>query len=170
MVTYALAGRAAWILVGLVPLIMKGFPFTAQLTAVLALVAVSACLTSFINVCWMPWMADASPVRMRGRWMSIKDSYSNVCMMLFGLAVGRILDKMPGIPGYVLVFSVAGAFGVIDMLAYFGVDEVFSSPPEALKIRNVLRSFLADRQFALFTVFQCSTVIRVKIDENTAGF
>ena len=153
MLTYSLIGRALWIVIGLVPFFLQGAENWIQLWTIILLVGLSSALQSFINVCWMPWMADVAPIHMRGRWMSIKDSISNVATALFGLVVGWLLDAMPNMVGYGIIFGISGIFGVIDMLTYIGVEDVRSAPPSQIKVTSVLKKLLGDKRFLWFMIF-----------------
>ena len=76
--TFGLFSRVLWLLFGLVPFFVPANPDWLRLWTVIFLLGISSCAGSFINVCWMPWMADLMPMGIRGRWISRRDAINSV--------------------------------------------------------------------------------------------
>jgi MFS family permease len=153
MMTYGLFSRVLWIVIGLVPYFISADPAWLRLWSVILLIGISSAYSSFINVSWMPWMADLVPVGIRGRWLSKRDGITSIASVTMGLLVASILDRMPGYSGYTLVFVMAGILGMLDMCCFFFMEEVYKTPPLQLKIIPVCRQIISNKPFFKFMIF-----------------
>lgn len=153
MITYGLFSRFLWIVVGLVPYLIPASSEWLRLWTVIFLIGVSSAFSSYINVSWMPWMADLVPIEIRGRWMSKRDSITSIASVSMGLLVAGILDGMPGYAGYTTVFVFSGILGMLDMLCFFFMEEVYKTPPLRLKIIPVCREIIANKPYFKFMIF-----------------
>ena len=154
MLTYGLFSRALWLLFGLIPFLVPGDPDWLQITTLLFLVGISGVAGASINVCWMPWLADLAPIRIRGRWLSIRDAFNSVGGVIFGLLVAYMLDHIASPLRYLVIFLIGGTFGVLDMCCFAFAKEVYSAPPAARrKKEGVLRQILGDAPFLRFLIF-----------------
>jgi MFS family permease len=153
MMTYGLFSRVLWLIIGLVPYFIAPNPSWLRLWSVILLVGISSAFSSFINVSWMPWMADLVPVEIRGRWLSKRDAITSVAGVSMGLVVASILDRIPGYTGYTIVFVMAGILGMLDMVCFFFVEEVYKTPPLDLKIIPVCKQIISNKPFFKFMIF-----------------
>ncbi len=153
ILTYGIICRALWLVIGLVPFFVPMEPAPLRLWIVIFLIGVSAASGSFINVSFTPWLADLVPIGIRGRWLSIRDGFSNITAVLIGLLTAWLLDHIPSTLNYTIVFVMAGILGVMDMLCFIGVQEVHKTPPTKVHLGRVLRQIVADRPFFLFLLF-----------------
>lgn len=153
MLTFGVLARALWIVVGLVPYFLPVQPVWLRLWSVIFLVGVSSASGSFINVCFMPWMADLVPIGIRGRWISLRDGIISVANVLIGLLTATLLDRVPGFDGYALVFILGGTLGVIDMLCFLPVPELRRETPVKTSFAAVARQIFHDRPFFRFLLF-----------------
>jgi MFS family permease len=153
MMTYGLFSRILWVIIGLIPLLIPSTNQELRLWTVILLIGVSSAFSSFINVCWMPWMADLVPIEIRGRWLSKRDGITSIASVTMGLIVAGILDKMTGFAGYTTVFVMSGILGMLDMLCFFFMEEVYKTPPVQLKLLPVLKQVLSNKPFFKFMLF-----------------
>jgi MFS family permease len=153
MLTLGLTSRLLWILVGLVPYFVPMDPVWLRLWSVIFLVGISSFGGAVINVSWFPWLSDLLPMRIRGRWFSLRDSINSLIGTLFGLLIAFLLDSIPGFPGYSLVFVLGGIFGTLDMASFVFVKEVYSQPPQKVKILPTFKKILQDKPFVRLTLF-----------------
>ena len=153
LVTFGLFSRVLWLLFGLVPFFVPAEPDWLRLWTVIFLLGISSASGSFINVCWMPWMADLMPMGIRGRWISRRDALNAVFGVILGLIVARILDVVGGPVKYTIVFLIGGTFGVMDSLCYFFVKEKYNSPPIRQNVFQSMRGVVANKPFVRFTIF-----------------
>ncbi len=153
MMTYGLFSRFLWMIVGLVPFFIPSDQKLLRLWTVILLIGVSSAYSSFINVSWMPWMADLVPLEIRGRWLSKRDRITSIVSVSMGLLVAGILDGMPGYAGYTTVFVLCSIFGMLDMCCFGMMEEVYKTPPLQLKILPVCRDILSDKPFFRFMLF-----------------
>lgn len=153
MMTYGLFSRALWLLIGLIPFFIPASHSVFRLWTVILLIGVSSAYGSFINVCWMPWMADLVPVEIRGRWLSKRDSISSIASVTMGLIVAGILDRMSGAHGYALVFVIASILGMLDMCCFFFMEEIYKTPPLQLKLLPVIKLVFHNKPFYKFMLF-----------------
>ena len=153
MMTYGLISRILWLAIGLVPYFMPHNPDWLRLWTVIFLIGISSAFGSFINVCWLPWMADLVPQDIRGRWISKRDGIINTASVTMGLIVAGILDNMPGRSGYTAVILAASVLGMLDMVCFFFMEEVYKTPPLQLKIIPVCKQILRNKPFLKFMLF-----------------
>jgi MFS family permease len=153
MMTYGLFSRLLWIVIGLIPFFIPSDQQALRLWSVILLIGVSSAFSSFINVSWMPWMADLVPIEIRGRWLSKRDGITSIASVTMGLVVAGILDQMTGSAGYTLVFVMCGILGVMDMLCFLFVEEVYKTPPVQLKLLPVLKQVISNKPFFKFMLF-----------------
>lgn len=153
MLTYGLISRLLWILIALIPYFLPAKPVSLRLWSVIFLVGIAWSLGSFINVSWMPWMADLIPIEIRGRWMSRRDSFNAAASVTMGLLVATILDRTSGYTGYTIVLILGGIFGALDMICFGFAKEVYRTSPVELKMLPVCRKIIRDKEFFRFTIF-----------------
>ena len=153
MLTYGLFSRILWIVIGLIPLFIPSSHSSLRLWSVILLIGVSSAFSSVNNVSFMPWMADLVPVEIRGRWLSKRDGITSIASVTMGLIVAGILDQMTGFAGYTTVFVMCGILGVLDMLCFVFVDEVYKTPPVQLKLLPVLKQVINNKPFFKFMMF-----------------
>ncbi len=153
MITYGLISRVLWLLIGLIPYFIPANQAVLRLWSVIFLIGVSSAFGSFINVCWLPWMADLVPQEIRGRWLSKRDGIVSLASVTMGIIVAQILDSMPGYIGYTTVFIIAGILGMFDMFCFFLMEEVYRTPPLQLKIIPVCKQLISDKPFLKFLFF-----------------
>lgn len=101
----------------------------------------------------MPWMADLVPVQIRGRWLSKRDGITSIASVTMGLVVAGILDRMSGYMGYTIVFVIAGVLGILDMITFLFMEEVYNTPPVQLKLIPVLKQVFQNKPFFKFMLF-----------------
>ncbi len=154
MLTYGVLSRALWIVIGLVPFFVPQNPAWLRLWSVIFLVGVASANGSFINVCFMPWLADLVPIGIRGRWISMRDGIVSVCNVLIGLLMAYMLDHIAGFPGYALVFTLGGVLGVMDMLCFLFAEEMRrETAPPRVSFRQIMGQVLCDKPFFRFILF-----------------
>ncbi len=153
MLTYGVFSRALWIVVGLVPFFTPIQPAWLRLWGVIFLVGISSVTGAFINVCFTPWLADLVPLRIRGRWISLRDGIIAAANVLVGLVTAFLLDNIPGFLGYAVVFVLGGVLGVLDMFCFLFVEEVYTQPPMPIKLFKSSRQIFQDKPFFRFMLF-----------------
>ncbi len=139
MLTYGLVSRALWLLFGLLPILFPSAAGSRGLGALIVLLAVSSCLSAAINVCWFPWFSDLAPTRIRGRWLSTRDTIIAGANLLFGILVAYLLDTLPGESRYVIIFMVGGVLGMLDMVCFGFCEERYSTGPVRLTMKSTGR-------------------------------
>ncbi len=153
MMTYGLFSRFLWLIIGLVPFFIPADYKLLRLWSVILLIGVSSAFSSFINISWMPWMADLVPLEIRGRWLSKRDSITSIASVSMGLLVAGILDGMPGYAGYTTVFILCSILGMLDMCCFGLMEDIYKTPPLQLKLLPVCRDILSDKPFFKFMLF-----------------
>lgn len=153
LLTFGLISRALWMLFGLVPFIVPTSPAGLQMFTILALLGLSSAMGSFIGVCWMPWLADLAPIRIRGSWMSMRDTLNSIVTIVGGLIIAHLLDTLPGMTKYTILFLIGGFFGVMDMVFFGFCKEVYSAPPQKPSLIKMGKDIWENKKFFRFTIF-----------------
>ena len=147
LLTYGLFSRVLWLFFGLIPLIVPASPQGLQLWTLIFLLGVSSCCSSAINVCWFPWFSDLAPLKIRGRWLSFRDTVIAACSLAFGLLVARLLDTLPIDSRYVIIFLLGGTLGILDMVCFGFCEEKYSAPPKKLQLGAVVKNVFSNKPF-----------------------
>lgn len=147
MLTIGLLSRMLWLVFGFVPMMMRAPDDKMPLYLTLALVCLSSATGSVINVCWFPWFSDLAPLRIRGRWLSIRDVFVSSASFLFGLLVAYMLDVLPANSKYLIVFMVGGILGSADMICFGFVKEEWKTAPQNVRLSSILRDMLHNKPF-----------------------
>ena len=146
ILTYGLFSRAIWLTFGLIPALLPAQPAGLRLWTMIALLAVSSCCSSAINVCWFPWFSDLAPAHIRGHWFSVRDTIIAGTNLVFGIVVARLLDTLPPDRRYIVIFLVGGFCGMMDMICFGFCEERYTSQPARLRLRAA-GDVLANRSF-----------------------
>ncbi len=152
MLTLGMFSRALWMLFGLVPLLLPAEPAWLPLWTVIFLLGISFCCGSVINVCWLPWLSDLAPLRLRAHWFSFRDMLVAGCNLGFSLLVAWMLDTLPAYNRYIVVFALGSVLGMLDMLCFGFCREQYSDPPKKLRIGTVMKTMRKNRPFCSLSV------------------
>lgn len=147
MLTVGVFSRILWMLFGLIPLILPTTPAIMQLWIIIFLLGVISCTGAIIQPCWFPWLSDLAPLNIRGRWLSIRESFLAVANVGFGLLVAYLLDHLPLESKYLIIFLLGGLAGVLDMLSFGFCEEVYSAPPQKQNIFSALGTVFKNKPF-----------------------
>ncbi len=153
LLTFGVISRAIWILFGLVPFFVPTSPQGLQMYTILVLLGISSVLSSFIGPCWMPWLADLAPMQIRGSWISMRDTLNSIVSVIGGLVVARLLDVLPGMSKYTILFAIGGTLGVMDMVFFGFCKEVNSAPPQKPSLIRMGKEIWENKKFFRFLLF-----------------
>ena len=117
--TAGLIQRLSWILFGLVPFIipMRDGPLRIWAAAFLALV--SAAMQPATVMGSMSIFADVVPDRIRGQYFAVRSRLATVVALCVGLCVGTLMDSLPAFTNYLVIFTIAGVIGAMDITLFF---------------------------------------------------
>ena len=152
MLTLGMFSRALWLLFGLIPVVVPTNPAWLPLWTLIFLLGVSSCCSAVINVCWLPWLSDLAPMKIRGRWFSYRDMLVAGCNLLFGLLVAWLLDTLPASTRYIIVFILGGTVGMLDMACFGFCREQYSDQPQRQRIIPMMKSIFRNRPFVRLVV------------------
>lgn len=152
MLTLGLFSRALWMLFGLIPYILPMTSAMVQLWTIIFLMGISSCCGAVINVCWFPWFSDLTPIGIRGRFLSMRESILAAANVILGLVVANVLDALPADTRYAIIFLIGGAFGMMDMLCFGFCEEVYSAPPQKQNIFGAVGQVLKNKMFMKLVV------------------
>ena len=147
MLTVGLFSRALWMLFGLIPLTVPTQPAWLPLWTLIFLLGISSCCGSMINVCWLPWFSDLTPIRLRGRWFSFRDMLVAGVNLGFSLIVAWLLDTLPVYSRYIVVFALGGFLGMLDMICFGFCTEKYSDAPRKMRIGSLWKTIRQNRPF-----------------------
>ncbi len=153
MLTYGIASRVLILSLAALPFLFPEYKTSAALVTMLSILAVSSALNACINVCWFPWFADLTPIGIRGRWLSIREAFLAAGSVVFGLIIARVLDVVEGDAKFLIVFSVGGVMGIIDMVFFAFAKETYASPPKTVKLLEAAKEIWRNKPFLRFMIF-----------------
>ncbi len=148
MLVFGLMQRLIWIPFGLIPFLMPMSSGAVRMWAAVVMVLVSSVSGPFINVAFYSICSDVIPLRIRGRYFAVRSRLSTLVGMLFGFAIGALLDALPGYTGYAVVFAIAGVAGTLDIVS-FGMMRLPTMHPPAVNtgLSQMIRPVLSDRKY-----------------------
>ncbi len=153
---FGILGRSLWIPIGLLPFFVPEAIHYLRPWAVIILVALIAGGNSAVNLSFNSLMGDLVPMRIRGRYFSVRYRTFVMAGILAGLAVSWIMDST-GVLGYTIVFVAAGVLGMIDLSTFFFVEwPAMRMPPPEEKQQSffsMIRVVLKDKPFMMVTLF-----------------
>jgi MFS family permease len=142
--------RAVWIPFGLVPFFVPMEMAAMRIWIVTVLALISAGMMPLFSAALFSLYDDAIPIRIRSRYFSARIRVATGAGLIMGLVTAWILDAMPGFTGYAVVFIIAGALGVADIICYVFIkfppmkrerfpEPIFTTLRGVLKNRNYMR-------------------------------
>ena len=152
LLTVGVMSRMLWLFAGFIPLVIPSSPEFLRLWSFILLISISFAGGAMINVCWFPWLSDLCPLRIRGRWLSVKDMISAGLQVLFGLLVAWLLDTLPPESRYIVIYLIGGTIGTLDMICYGFCKEVYSAPPRSPKVKELVHEIFTNRPFVRFLI------------------
>lgn len=147
LLTFGLASRLIWLIFGFLPLMMRSPMDRMPLFILLALLSLSSCLGSAINVCWFPWFSDLAPIHIRGRWLGIRETILAAASFLFGLLVAYMLDVLPDSSKYIIAFLIGGTLGAADMICFGFVREEWHGTTQEFHLGRMFRDMVRNKPF-----------------------
>jgi len=149
------SGRALWLVIAFLPYIFPTALVGSRLWALVVLVTASAVMGTFVNAGFYSMLGDILPMRIRGKYLSIRSSIATVAALLAGLGAAWLLDHIPGpFLGYTIVFGVASIFGIVDILCFLWVKPPPMQPPQELpSLKVAARIVRRDRQTRNYLLF-----------------
>ena len=152
LLTFGLISRMMWIAFGFIPLVMPQTPAGLQLWTLIFLLGISSCCSGAINPCWFPWFSDLAPIGIRARWMSIRDMEVAAFNFGFGLLVAWMLETLPIENRYIIIFTLGGVIGMVDMVCFAFCEQRFTTPPVKAHFVNTVKDVFGNRKFMTFTL------------------
>jgi len=152
LLTIGLFSRVLWMLFGFLPLLGDMEANAMKLYTLITLLGISSACGAAINVCWFPWFSDLCPIRIRGRWLSFRDSILAVGSLLFGLLVAYMLDALPIDSKYIVIFLIGGALGVMDMVCFGFAPEVKPASSKKIQMGKTMVEALKNKPFRQLTI------------------
>jgi MFS family permease len=128
--------------------------------AIIVVVAASEVLGNASTAPWLSWMADLIPLPIAGRFWGIRSSISTAASLLGLAAAGQILDAArdpvsgeAGARAFAIVFAIAAALGVTDIITHMFVREPrpLAAPLPGAPHHRILAP-LANRDFRFITL------------------
>lgn len=115
--------RVIWLVIGLIPILRPewlapgvAFKWLSVLTVIFYFIHATG------STAWLSWMADLVPLRVQGRYWSLRQVGCSATSVLARLVSGYYLDAHHNMSGYSAIFICAAVLGIIDALTFFGVE------------------------------------------------
>lgn len=146
--------RVLWLPVGLVPFFMPDAPMLAKMWIIILLVTFAACNGSAVNVCYNSWLADLVPPTIRGRYFGLRNRIIVIAGVLANLLMSWLMDILPGLTCYAVVFAIGSVFGVMDILSYIWVyDPPMKKVEQKQGMLSMMGGAFKNKDFMRLVVF-----------------
>ena len=108
---------------------------------------------SFMNISFTSWLADVVPIHIRGRYLGLRSSISTLFGLTGALVASLVIQKMPGLDGYMLVFGVATVFGIGDIATFIWIKDPPMHAVEHHRFFDSMKTVLRDRNYVKYLIF-----------------
>lgn len=143
----ATLGRALWLPIALIPLVLP-IPSASAIWTMLVLLTVSNFLMQLSAPAWWSWMGDLIPRRIRGRYFARRQRLCDAVRLPMVFLIAWWLDALtrgdlPGsgqpllasdqpelLVGIIACFILAAVLGVVDILLFLRLREVVPTTPD----------------------------------------
>ncbi len=122
--------RSAFLAMALVPFL----PWPWKATALIALNALQAIPAVIYMIVWTDMMGGAFPQGEWGAVFSKRNAAANFASVVGTLLAGLLIDWLPGESGYIAIFAISGATGIMSIFALQRMKEV---PGPQMKPRRI---------------------------------
>ncbi|HZJ58465.1 MAG TPA: MFS transporter, partial [Clostridia bacterium] len=135
----------------LIPLLV---PKPAQVLVLFILLFVVYILNAFLGLAVNSWFVKAIPIKLRGRYFSIRQIYAVLVMVLLPIVAGGILDTTRSrYLGFIILFAAAFVFGMGETYAFSKVEDAqVEGIGKGIKILDVFRIPIKNKEFMDYTV------------------
>ena len=147
MMILGLISRIPWLFFGLLPYIFPMAPAAAHLWTIVFLLGITSCCGSIVSVCWLPWFSDLAPSHIRGRWLSIRESFLAASNIIIGIVSAYLLDSLPADIRYAVIFLIGGTVGILDIVSFGFCVEQYSAPPQKQSFFSTFGEVLRNKPF-----------------------
>lgn len=157
--------RAATVLLVAVPV---WAPQALRLPLLVVAVVVAFALQAQTTVLLNQWMLCFVDSQKSGRYISLRQTLTLVVTVALSLAGGWYMDWMGGAyRGFVVLFAVAGGFGVLDVLWLARIpDSPAQRTQQHPKLGELLGTILRDRSFCRFVLYIFSFYLLLTIADS----
>jgi len=159
--------RTIWLLLAAFPLLLGRVPAAVAVAAVLVVVFVANLLGAMGLVCWVSWLSDLCPERIRGRYFSTRQRVGLVVTIACALASGWFLSRsdeygLTKLAMCSLIFVIASLCGNLDIAIHSRVPEpAMANNGARPSLRQILFGPLRDRAFRSVLAYQGCMVLAV---------
>jgi len=145
--------RASWIMIGLIPLLLAAESQPTAIYWILLFMVISSVTNSMLGVGFFSWLGDLMPKGMMGRYYGLRESIGTIVSLATILFVSLYLDKHSSFESFAIVFAVAGAAGVIDILGFIFVTDVPMSTHPHPPVSQFIKKAFSSKSFLMYIVF-----------------
>ena len=135
----------------LIPLLI---PKPAQVLVLFILLFAVYILNAFLGLAVNSWFVKAIPIKLRGRYFSIRQIYAVLVMVLVPIIAGSILDTTPNrYLGFVILFTAAFVFGMGETYAFSKVEDAeVESMGKGTRVLDVIRVPVKNKEFMGYAI------------------
>jgi len=153
VITLSLVSKSLICSIVLIPLLVSK---NMQVYALIISVVIALTLQALSGIALNNWLISVVPDKIRGRYFSIRQTFSLIINIILSLAAGRFMDVMVNkFTGFLILFGLGMAMTIIEMFIFTKIkDQV----PQKISERNfkfidVLRLPLANKEFIRYIVY-----------------
>lgn len=135
----------------LIPLLI---PKPAQVFLLFFILFLAYILNALLALAVNSWFVKVIPIKIRGRYFSIRQIYAVLVMVFLPVIAGSILDKVSNrYIGFSILFTAAFIFSIWESFAFSKVDDVtVESMGKGIRILDVFRIPIKNREFLEYTL------------------
>ena len=129
-------------------------PKPAQVLVLFVLLFAVYILNAFLGLAVNSWFVKAIPIKLRGRYFSIRQIYAVLVMVLVPIIAGSILDTTPNrYLGFVILFAAAFVFGMGETYSFSKVEDAeVESMGKGTRVLDVIRVPVKNKEFMGYAI------------------
>ncbi len=144
-IVFSLIMRINFIILGVVSYFAGSISRTALILFVLILQSITSVACWVGDLCFNVWLGAACPASCNGRFISTRQMVFTSAQLIYAFLLTLFLRKIGSSPEkYIILFSLAGIFGCLEILSFLFVREPKAkAEKEALRNSSFIRDFTA---------------------------
>jgi MFS family permease len=139
--------KSLWILVALVPIIFQG-----DLFWLIIILSLSSIIGAFVPPTWASLIGDIVPENKRGRYFSKRNRLCAASSLITITLAGILMDIIDKQTGFVILFILAGIFGISSSFTLFKFPETKSTVKVVENLKEELKRILSNSSFKRFVL------------------
>lgn len=129
-------------------------PKPYQVLALFIILFITYIINAFLGLAVNSWFVKAIPIKIRGRYFSIRQIYAVLVMVLIPVIAGSILDSIPNrYNGFMILYGAALIFAIMETFTFSKIEDVtMESLGKSSKFLDIFKVPLKNKDFTNYAL------------------